>query len=376
VPKLPPIPKAVDGRIKVLALPGDASGCTLWRIWNPFKNLLKAGYPCWWGWVNAEDSSAQIPNMDVVIMPRLSWNPGDQIKAVRWRDRVRTERVSVLADWDDDLFSPEFVDRQFETSAFDFTKDQLREFHKVRLWGLELVDGHTVSTSVLAEVVRRFTSKPVRVLPNAIDVDWWRAVQSQYGDPIDKRVVGWIGGNRPDRDAQELGKAWKEVSRRHPDVLFLVMGHPLPSLVGSVPEDQLVQIPWLPLEAYPFPYAMVDIGCCPLADELFNRSKSPIKSFEFGLSGAVVLASPTVYETVIEHEKTGFICHDADEWEGRIEQMLANGDERREIAARWERTVVAQHSIEANMERYYDTWTELYRSTDFGPWISLEGLSA
>lgn len=369
-------PKGGEGRAKVLALPGDASGCTLWRIFNPFKALLKRGYPAWWGWVNREDSSAKIPEMDVVLMPRLAWNPGEQIMAVRWRDRVRTDRVSIVSDWDDDLFSPEFVDRQFETSAFDFTKDELREFWKVRLWGLELVDGHTVSTPALRDVLATVTSKPIRVVPNAIDVDWWRAVQSSYGDPLDKTVIGWIGGNRPDRDAQELGKAWKEVARRHPEVLFLVMGHPLPSLVEAVPEDQMVLLPWLPLEAYPFPYAMVDIGCCPLADELFNRSKSPIKAFEFGLSEAVVLASPTVYDTVLDHGTTGFLCRDADEWEGRIEQMLARPDERKELATRWCRRVVERHSIEANLDTYVEAWNELFSLTDFGPWISLEGLSA
>jgi glycosyltransferase involved in cell wall biosynthesis len=366
---LPPGPK-------MLGLVGDASGCTLWRVWHPFTRLREAGYPAWWDYQDRSQTAGHIPGMDAVLMPRLSWNPGDEILGARWRNRVHSEGAAIIADWDDDLFSPEIVSRQLRTGD-DRDPAELEAHRQSRLYAIrEIADGITVTTETLAEVVRGFTDRPVLVVPNAIDLGWWFEVQQGQADGTAQPTIGWIGGRRPDRDAEQFAPAWSRVARRHPGALFVVQGHAPPSLLRAVPEDQLVELPWLPLELYPFGYTAVEIGCCPLAEETFNLSKSPIKAFEFGASNAVVLASPTVYGEVLRSGETGWICRTTDDWETAIEDMIARPQRRAEMAARWTAEIDAKYSLEANLHRWPEAWTRLVAKAKLGPWRALEGLPA
>ena len=46
------------------------------------------------------------------------------------------------------------------------------------------------------------------VVPNAIDVPWFRRVLRGAQRRTDGMTIGWAGGIRPDRDLAEMAQAW------------------------------------------------------------------------------------------------------------------------------------------------------------------------
>ena len=119
-------------------------------------------------------------------------------------------------------------------------------------------------------------------------------------------IIGWAGGNRPDADLEQMAEAWGRIAAALPRGHLRRGGPPArPSSASTSPRSALLRVPWLHPEDYPKGLVGIDIGCCPLDDHPFNRSKSPIKAWEYALSGAAVVASPTVYGRVIRHAANG-----------------------------------------------------------------------
>ena len=137
---------------------------------------------------------------------------------------------------------------------------------------------------------------------------------------------------------QTMAEAWGHVALKHPEVKFVIQGRGLDVIYDNVPAEQIVQLEWLPIEKYPASLVNVDIGCCSLADTKFNRAKTYIKAMEYGASGAAVVASPTIYNQIIEHGVDGFIANTVDEWAGAL--MTPGG--RLHAAPRHEQGVIGK----------------------------------
>jgi glycosyltransferase involved in cell wall biosynthesis len=342
---------------------GDFNGCVWWRVTSPLSELFRRGYPCYVGRNQDEDTTLHIPNMDAVILPRLSWKPEDQALGRQWRDNLHAMGVSMIFEWDDDVFSERIVRRAAEVypeegkSAEDWEEERLS-----RLFALSIADGITCSTPRLATVVRQFVDCPVKVVPNYIDLEWWRAVQRTVRRGLPEPVIGWAGGRRPDRDAEPMAEAWARVAKRHTEARFVVAGWQ-PKIFERVPERQLVLSEWLPVLEYPKNYVGVDIGCCPLSEEPFNRAKSNIKAQEWAASGAAVVASPTVYGGLIDHGRTGYLAASVDDWEWAIEDLLGQRERRARMAKRLLRIVERDWALEKHVHQWVEAWTDIVTAT-------------
>ena len=327
------------------------------------SELFRRGYPCYVGQNQDENTTSFIPGMDAVVLPRLSWKPRDQKLGENWRDHLHDMGVSMIFEWDDDVFSERIVRRAAEVypeegkSLEDWDVERQSRIHAIRI-----ADGLTCSTPRLATVLRQYVDVPVKVVPNYIDLAWWRRVQRTAHRALPEPVIGWAGGRRPDRDAEPMGEAWVRVAKRHPAARFVVAGWQ-PAIYGKLPEHQLVLSPWLPVLEYPKNYIGVDIGCCPLSEEPFNRCKSNIKALEWAASGAAVVASPTVYGSLIDHGKTGLIATTADEWEAAIEFLLDRPRKRRQMARRLLRVVERDWALEAHAHEWISAWSDIVMDT-------------
>lgn len=102
------------------------------------------------------------------------------------------------------------------------------------------------------------------------------------------------------------------------------------------------------------------LGCCdiallPLADTPFNRAKSDVKFIESAACGAVALASPTVYGASLVDGETGLLFHDPEEFERRLDHLIATPASRAAIAAR-ARLWVFEHRLMARHFRARYDW--------------------
>lgn len=341
----------------MLALVSDESGPTLWRVFQPVTALQQRGYPCGWERKDARAIGAIAPLFDGFILPRMSWRPNERYLAVHWFDMLRRAGRFVVYDADDDIFNPDLNAR---TVALGFAEgrsaDQLEAERAERIWAMQQADGVTVSTQRLATVVRSLTDRPVIVVPNAIDIPWFRRVLAGRARQVPAPTIGWAGGKRPDDDLKAMATAWTRIADRFEPVTFVVQGHVPPVVVNAVPADRLVVIPWLPLHVYPAGLVDVDIACCSVADERFNHSKSPIKAYEAAVAGAAVVATPTVYGRTIEHGRTGYLAVTADEWEAALASLVESYAHRRMIARRLLRHVERKCSLVENFWRWPAAW--------------------
>jgi hypothetical protein len=139
-----------------------------------------------------------------------------------------------------------------------------------------------------------------------------------------------------------------------------VIGHQPEPLMHQVPAGQIRATGFVTLESYRRALAAVDIGCCPLSDDVFNRCKSPQKAWEFALSGAAVVCSPTVYgDDPRLAECGGLLAQGAAEWEAHLSRLINNEQERRGRVASLQRFVLEERSLEANLWRWPDAWRQI-----------------
>lgn len=341
----------------VLHLVGEGTGCSLWRVWQPCAALQKDGYPSEWSWHTDAKLYRLVPYFDVVNLCRLSWMPGDVESRDTFHRALKRAGRIITFECDDDMFSDDYVRRLVNTHGKD--PDQAERIRQSYLDQLALVDGITTSTQRLATVIRAHTDKPVVVVPNAIDLDWWRSVQTRGERVARGLTIGWAGGVRSDNDFRAMAEAWGRIARRFPKVTFLVVGHWPKLLTDHVPLERLRSIQWLPLEHYPLAYLNIDIGCCPLADTPFNRCKSNIKALEYAASGTPVVASPTVYGGLIRHKVDGLIAHDANEWEAALTLLVESKRHRVKYATRLFDKVARHHSLNETVWRWPAAWQEI-----------------
>jgi glycosyltransferase involved in cell wall biosynthesis len=349
----------------ILALVGDMSGPALWRVLQPFTALQKLGYPAAWDFKAADGIGAIAPWYDVFLLSRLAWPPRQRWAAEAWFSIARRAGKVCIYDADDDIFNDHLTHRSIELDWTDGkTRDELEAERIARIWALRQCDGVTVSTPRLATVVRSFTDRPVIVVPNAIDVAWFSGVVRATVRQIQRPTIGWAGGQRPDRDVATMAEAWGRIARRRSDVSFVVAGHFAAVVASHVPHERLAPIPWLPLEQYPSALAEIDIACCSVSDEPFNRCKSVIKAYEAALAGSAVVASPTLYGSLIEHGQNGYLASTVDEWDEHLTTLLDRPSLRSIMATRLRRHVERRCSLRENLWRWPSAWSSIERTAD------------
>lgn len=348
----------IEGTAKTLTLVGDEDGCALWRIFLPVTRMQQQGYP-WIDWGKRDDPRLGYAahKYDAIILPRLHWPKAEQDKARLWFNALHNAGIAVIYEIDDDLFSDDFVKRLVEIHDKELSK--ALEIRQNILDTISLVDGVTVSNPRLSAMIGAFTNKPVRMVPNFIDVDWFLHVQKQGKREVRGLTIGWAGGKRPDQDVEMMAEAWGRIAQRYPFVTFVIMGY-LPEVITKfVPSDRIYVIPWMGISTYPQGLKNIDIGCCPLADTQFNRCKTPIKAMEYALSGAPVVASPVVYSQILEAGEDSFIVDSTDGWEEALSHLVENYKMRKFLRKALLHKIKTKHALENNVWRWEEAWRSI-----------------
>ena len=343
---------------KVLGLVGDLDGCTLWRVLLPFTELQKQGYRgIEWG-PKDDNRLASIAHLfDAVVLPRLHWPKSEWDKGQKWIDALHRAGLAVIYEMDDDLISEDFARRIMADK--DMTQAEADERRDCIIHAVNACDGVTVSGQRLATMVREITENPVRVVPNYIDLRWFKKVQKMGDRKVTGLTIGWAGGARPDADIELVAGAWARIAEKYPQVMFVIQGHHSQVFYDRVPNERIAMIDWMPIDQYPIGLLNFDIGCCPLADTKFNRAKTYIKAMEYAASGAAVVASPTVYDHLIEDGETGFICETEDEWFDALSRLVEDYRFRHDMSKALLAEVRKNHSLETQAWRWVETWNDL-----------------
>jgi glycosyltransferase involved in cell wall biosynthesis len=348
----------------MLALVADMTGPTLWRALWPIAALERRGYLCGWEYKDAALAAPFAAKFDGCLLSRVSWRPGHwRLVENALREAHDAGRFWVY-DCDDDLFGEDSTHRLIEMDWTDGRSLEVLEAERrSRLWAMQVCDGVTVTTPYLASVVRSLTDRPVIVVPNAIDVVWFRSVLRATRREIPRLTIGWAGGKRPDADVVVMAEAWARIAARYRSVRFVVGGYLPPPVVTRVPADRLTFLSWARLERYPALLKEIDIACCAVSDTPFNRAKTPIKAMEAALAGSAVVATPTLYGQLVEDGKTGRLAATVDEWESALSDLIERPALRLMLARRLLRVVEREHALERNLWRWPQAWSTIESDT-------------
>jgi spore maturation protein CgeB len=134
------------------------------------------------------------------------------------------------------------------------------------------------------------------------------------------------------------------------------------TLVGAVPADQIVQLPWMSVAEYPRGMRNIDIGCASVADKHFNRCKTPIKLWEFALCGAVSVVSPTLYGQVATDGEDALIAQTATEWEAALTRLIQHAELRKRLWRAQRRRVATHHSLDQTVLEWPKAWAAIIES--------------
>ncbi len=153
---------------RVLTVHGKYSGPNLWRVWWPNGYLALKGFVADFCSIEEfDDKRALIENgrYNIIITPRIAFST--EAGYTQWRDVIRNNGITWVLDSDDDLWSPEFTDRQVQVFTgmpdHKFTREQYEVERLQRIYVLQRVDSVTVTTPYLAETARQFTQRPVQI---------------------------------------------------------------------------------------------------------------------------------------------------------------------------------------------------------------------
>lgn len=180
-----------------------------------------------------------------------------------------------------------------------------------------------VSTPVLAEQIRRFNPN-VRVFPAAV-----ASVPALPARPVGPPRVVFAALNRA-ADWQPILAPLNRVLRRRPDVTVVTVHDAGFHAALETANKQLLG--FQPYPEYLATVASCDVALLPLGDSRFNRSKSDLKFVECASRGAVALASTTVYGDSIVDGETGLLYRTPDEFEARLDRLLADSGLRSALA--------------------------------------------
>lgn len=319
---------------RLLGVYMDHGASSYYRIQVPFKLMAECGYPVGWGHVD-DLCDVALDAYDAVVISRAG---GDPVRIQTTIDGLKREGKTVFVDYDDNFFAiPAHNPARSDTSG-------------VRI-ALQTAHGAIATNATLAAVLQPH-AKQVAILPNYVDSRVWPTVKPVLSD---KLIIGVTGSASHVQDWQQIAEPMRRI-RQEFAVDFLVGGF-LPDYLEDL---ATITMPWMPLREYPLVMNGIDIGLCPLDADVFNRSKSPIKAYEFGMAGAAVVASPTQYGPVVRGR--GTIAESEEAWYQAIKRYIVNKTARESAGRALKQYVEQRVDVARHAVQIAQTYRTLYRN--------------
>lgn len=354
--------------MKVLAALSDYEvipGWLRWRITQPYDELYKQGLDV--SYKHITIGTQLDKNLDILVLPRVIALPNEQSLMLDWLTNIRKNGTRIVYETDDDIFSESYIENiskmVLEPDMTIQQKINVLDLLQARAagarWMLNQCDAVTASTEQLCNYIRSFTKSNVYCIPNAIPVyQFEKSLRTTNLRTSEVVTIGWAGGRRNPSELTNLLAAWRRLALTRSDVRFVIAGWCSPIIYTSTYKpllDKLTVLPFLPHEQYGT-NMQVDIGCCSVNDTPFCDRKSPIKSWEFALAGAMPIATNSpVYNTNVVPQ---VLCSSVDDWYWTLVQYIENPEARRSLAEVSNMYVHTMHDL-----RYeWRVWRDTYRN--------------
>jgi glycosyltransferase involved in cell wall biosynthesis len=332
--------------MKVLGILAGNNQSEFLRIKLPFTALHEQRGEMWnWTQTIRPDHLMMMDRYDVIVMERAVTKYAQWLESVRWY--AMHSGKTIIVDVDDDFtcippWNPAY--ESITPEVIQATEDLYR-----------LANGVTTSTEYLGRKMSRY-NKNVFVLPNALDLELWEKVHEIVPLP-DGITIGWFGSQSHVRDMEILEEAWPQVAERCPEVQFICSGFTSEKLRGLMGKRMTIY-GWAPLQHYPAMVRQIRIGCLPLQDVEFNRSKSNLKWMEFGSLGIPCVASDFGPYASLRGEVDVLFASTTAQWVTQLVRLIRSSEVRKRIGTAARREVLRNHNVREQAER----WSQVYET--------------
>jgi len=332
------------------------SGCWLYRCKIPQVEMKKRGHDIRFVPPFEEMTEEWLDWPDVVVygvyggMYRM--DPIPTIKEYQKRGK------KVVYDLDDDIFTV----NPDNPSSYQVKKNE-GQVKKL----LKIADIVTTTTPILRKKFLKY-NKNVVVCPNSLDPE--KFTKRKGGNQ--QLRIGFTGAASHWADLDMVMDVLFELQKKY-DFLFILEGMCGTELINEVYNCEMVLKLGLEpekrrfyestLKAYskikrlkyihkpfysPVLYPAVlgqcnlDIGICPLKDNVFNRSKSCIKFYEYAMTGTVTLAS-----NVLPYKKEVGYCakNTYKDWYNKLEKLIVDEKFRQKLLEKQQKFVYKHRDI-------------------------------
>ena len=246
-----------------------------------------------------------------------------------------------------------------ENDDYPFYKEEWNECYRQTCYAdFRCAHAIQVSTKPLAEFMRQYNPN-VYVIPNQLtSLPEKRDYQADWEKPL---TIFFGAINRED-EWQDIMPILNVAAKKFgPKLRFKVLFDKKfyealetdsKELIGQEYHDGFA-----PYEVYESTLHESDIALLPLRDNTFNRMKSDLKFIESAGNGAVVLASPTVYEDSVSDGVNGFLYRSPMDFAEKLRVLLGDPVRRISMAEAGYRYVKENRLL----SQHYMERLELYR---------------
>jgi glycosyltransferase involved in cell wall biosynthesis len=387
--------------MRIIALPGDVSGCGYYRVYAPLRAMQRQGLakvfeppvtePKNGGKPQIYIKPSDIKGFDVALFQR---QPEQRITELF--EIAKSFGTHVVFDLDDDLYtvppsSPAYIFfgrdwrkigamaqanghitravgegkrprypgngscEEREHAAKEWAAQSADNFKGV-IRNLRAADMVTVSTEVLRGVYSKHRDDIV-VLRNQIEPrDWEDAIANPHERDDGEVWIGWAGSSTHWADLKEVAGAVKQVLRRNDLARLVLVGFPKAAELFEGSDDQVITFDWMSLTEYRRVVAAFDVALAPSAAIQFNAGKSDIRVLEAALCGVPVVGSETTYGDTVREAGCGFVAKSTQKWARYLNRLVCDAELRKEMGSKGREYVLDSRTYDANAWR----WAEAY----------------
>ncbi len=306
-----------------------------------------------------------VKSADILVISRARYDPG--LAALAQQFKMQGKRV--WFDIDDLVFDTQKIDLIISTAGQRATDDVLNYWYGVvgrMAQALRLCDGVITTNAYLANKLKQFINRPVKIIPNFANAaqlvvstplyqeKYQGKGQRQFaaGSTRHERIkLGYFSGSSSHNgDLSRISHALERVMAADARIDLVLVGHvdveqAFGARFGGYLKghlaDRVTVHPFVDFLTLQELIADVDFNLVPLQLNEFTHCKSELKFVDAAIVGTLTIASPSfAYAEAIRHGENGYLAED-EQWEAVLLQAIAVRDtdleqHRRMSAAAWQ----------------------------------------
>lgn len=327
--------------MKRIVLYGNASGAFDWRLGDPGKYLKTKGFDV--VAPNEGITKAWAEWGDIFVLQSCTDKQGIALLYEYQQEHGK----KIVLDCDDYLEMDDSNPHKIEHEMWDahFTITQT----------MKIADLITTTTEYLASKLRQYNQN-VAILPNYMDMERWHLPILK--NTTDRIRIGWVGSITHVEDMKMIVNPLKQICKEFPQVQLIFVGDPRVAIpFEGVGVENMMGVPFKfwPTKLHSL---RLDIGLAPLLDTEFNRCKSRIKFYEYGISRVPGVFSPTVYQERGFDGHFGMIAKDQEQWYHAIRNLILYPKLREDIG----RAAYGYVKARCDLKKHIHEWVDAYNS--------------